>query len=34
MIPAAILSGNLVVESKFFSGTTAIGTTRVRINYV
>jgi len=33
MLPASVLSGNLVVESTFFSGDCRLGTTRVRIVY-
>lgn len=33
MLPADVLSGNLVVRSTFFSGTTKVGTTHVRIFY-
>ena len=33
VIPARLLSGNLVAESTFFSGKRRLGTTRVRIVY-
>ena len=34
MMPASVLNGNIVVETKFFDGDTHISTSRVRIFYV
>lgn len=34
MMPASVLNGNVVVETKFFDGDAHITTSRVRIFYV
>lgn len=34
MMPAAVLSGNLVIETKFYDGDLEITTSRVRLYYV
>ena len=34
MMPAQALSGNVIIETKFFDGNLLIGTTRVRVYYV
>ncbi|XP_003385303.1 PREDICTED: retinal rod rhodopsin-sensitive cGMP 3',5'-cyclic phosphodiesterase subunit delta-like [Amphimedon queenslandica] len=34
MIPASLLSGNVVIETEFFDGNLLISTSRVRLHYV
>ena len=34
MIPASILSGNVVIETQFFDDDTLVSTTRLRVYYV
>ena len=34
MMPASVLSGNIVIETKFFDGDLLVSTSKVRIFYV
>lgn len=34
MIPASVLSGNIVIETHFYDGETEVSTTRIRVYYV